>query len=179
MSKCGGIRLRSGIHTTGAQHISSLAKCSEDIEKLLPHWDGPQVAMEATEWWLKQEIGTDVEVKSLFDEIRRGVYDGNVTSLSQKCEARQAERVRNRMTSEDKLHALSNEGPGCAWVRITPLKWKKWGLKPKQWIVAARRRLNLLVSPYQIKCRLCRGGRCDVKGEHQVTCAVRVKSMAT
>ena len=110
-------------------------------------------------------------MKSLFDEIRRGVYDGNVTSLSQKCEARQAERVRNRMTSEDKLHALSNEGPGCAWVRITPLKWKKWGLKPKQWIVAARRRLNLLVSPYQIKCRLCKGGRCDVKGEHQVTCA--------
>ena len=42
-------------------------------------------------------------------------------------------------------------------------------MKPKQWTVAARRRLYAKVSPRKEKCRYCRGGRCDVLGEHQVT----------
>ena len=47
-SKHGGMGLRTGLHTTGAKHFSSLAKCSRDIAKFLPDWDGLCNAKEST-----------------------------------------------------------------------------------------------------------------------------------
>ena len=75
------------------------------------------------------------------------------------------------MSGEELLHVRSNCGPGGAWVRVTPLSWKAWEMKPKQWLVSARRRLSVPIAPYKIKCRACKGGWCDVSGEHQVECA--------
>ena len=42
----GGMGLRTGIHTTGAQHLSSLAKCSSDILKFVTDWKGCRVAID-------------------------------------------------------------------------------------------------------------------------------------
>ena len=44
-------------------------------------------------------------------------------------------------------------------------------MKPKQWLLTTRRCVCLPIAPYKIKCRACKGGWCDVKGEHQVVCA--------
>ena len=113
-----------------------------------------------------EQLDADIDTKFLFDQIEAGK---NRFNLAQKCEAMQAERV--KMTPDEKLHILSNCGPGSACVRVTPLKWKHCDLKLKQWIVTTRRRLNLLVAPHKTKCRICREGHCNIKGEHQVSCA--------
>ena len=117
---------------------------------------------------LMEQLDADIDTKFLFDQIELGKAWKNKLNLAQKCVAMQAERVK-ALIPDEKLHILSNCGPGSAWVRVTPLKWKHYDLKPKQWIVATRRMLNLLVAPHKTKFRFCREGDCDIKGEHQVS----------
>ena len=79
-----------------------------------------------------EQLDADIDTKFLFDQIELGKAGKNRLNLAQKCEAMQAERVKALMTPDEKLHILSNCGPGSAWVRVTPLKWKYCDLKPKQ-----------------------------------------------
>ena len=116
-SKWGGMGLRTGIHTTGAQHISSLAKCDDDIAKFVPNWDGHRVAVESTSVWLMKHLEAEVDIEAMFDQIKKGKIEGTSLSVSQSCEAKQAKRVLRSMSPDEQLHIRSNCGPGCAWVK--------------------------------------------------------------
>ena len=94
-------------------------------------------------------------------------------SLAQWCEEMERARVLTTMSSDERLFIESNCGPGSAWVRATPLTWMNWDMKPRLWVVAARRRLYQQVCPRRGICIACQMGRIDTKGEHQVTCAGR------
>ena len=147
-SKHGGMGLRTGLHTTGAQYLSSLAKCSEDISKFVPSWNGSKIAQEDTEWWLERQIESKIDVGDIYNKIRDDNNGHGNLSIAQKCETKEAQRVKSLMSGEELLHVRSNCGPGGAWVRVTPLSWKAWEMKPKQWLVAARRRLLVPIAPY-------------------------------
>ena len=170
-SKHGGMGLRTGLHTAGAQHLSSLAKCSVDISKFIPSWNGLMIAQEDTGWRLERQLEKKIDVGDLYHKIRDGNNGHGNLSIAQKCQIKEAQLVRALMSREELLHIQSNCGPGGAWVRVTPLSWKAWEMKPKQWLVSERRRFSVPIAPYKINCRACKGGWCDVNGEHQVGCA--------
>ena len=130
-SKHGGMGMRTGITTAGAQHFSSLAKCSKDITKFVPDWDGCAIAVETTGCWLEQKLNT-IEFNEEFQKIKDGNKVDSELIISQKCELEEAKTIRSLMSSEELLHIRSNCGPGGAWVRVTPLSWKGWEMKPKQ-----------------------------------------------
>ena len=68
--------LRTGIHTTGVQHISSLAKSDDDIAKFVPNWDGHRVAVESTSVWLMKHLEAEVDIEAMFDQIKKGKIEG-------------------------------------------------------------------------------------------------------
>ena len=117
-SKYGGMGLKSGLHTAGAQHLTSLVNSADDILNFFPAWDLRDVAKEATELWFSQQLGTAVDFELLLDSVREGSSfgeNGNL-SLAQFCEELEEKRVLNGLTIDEKLHVESNCGPICAWV---------------------------------------------------------------
>ena len=69
-SKHGGMGMRTGIATAGANHLSSLAKCSEDIAKFVPDWDGFAIAVETTGRWLQQKFKFSIDFNEEFQKIK-------------------------------------------------------------------------------------------------------------
>ena len=174
-SKHGGMGLKSGLKTAGAQHLTSLAMSYDDILKFVLSWNLYEVAEETTANWLSRQLGKDVDSKSIVNAVIGGASFGvsGKLSLAQWCEEAEKERVIQKMDSSERLFIESNSGPGSTWVRATPLTWKNWNMKPRLWVVAARRRLYQPVCLRRSNCGACRMGRADIKGEHQVTCGGR------
>ena len=148
---------------------------AEGIKKLIPEWDIHETAANATEAWFEKQLGQPVNTKLLIDSLEAGEGFGEERSLSlaQWCESEEQKRVFMSMTNEERLHMISNSGPGNGWVRATPLAWKKWLFKPRLWLVAVRRRLFQKIAPRNSICAACLKARADVKGEHQVGCSKR------
>ena len=142
-SKYGGMGLKSGLHTAGAQHLTSLAMSADDIIKFVPSWNVYKTAEEATGKWLSTQLGKNINVRFTVDSVISGDSFGEKSNLSlaQWCEEVERVRVLSTMDSDERLFIESNCGPGSAWVRATPLTWKNWDMKPRLWVVAARRRL--------------------------------------
>ena len=74
------------------------------------------------------------------------------------------------MSSKERLHIEAHSGPHHLWVTRLPLSFKKYALTSPEWTAAARRRLMVNVFPFQIHCNFCKGGWCDVKGNHAIMC---------
>ena len=68
------------------------------------------------------------------------------------------------------LHIEAHSGQNHEWVTLLPLSFKKYNLTSPVWVAAARRRMRLNVFPCQKHCTFCKGGWCDVKGDHAAMC---------
>ena len=55
-------------------------------------------------------------------------------------------------------------------VGLLPRSFLKYNLSSPNWFAAARRRMRLYVFPSQKHCTFCKGGWCDVKGDHAAMC---------
>ena len=75
------------------------------------------------------------------------------------------------MSSKERLHIEAHSGQHHLWVTQLPLTFKKYALTSPEWTVATRKRLMIDVFPFQSHCKFCKGGWCDVKGEHAIMCA--------
>ena len=56
-SKIGGMALRSGLRTFWAQHLCSLAKSADDVERIVGIWDVVAIAKGEVEGWLQRRKG--------------------------------------------------------------------------------------------------------------------------
>ena len=62
-AKFGGMAMRSGLRTFGAQHIVSLAKTSNEVKRIVGDWDACTVAKQDTEEWLLKACQGEVTVE--------------------------------------------------------------------------------------------------------------------
>ena len=104
-SKYGGMDLKSGIHTVGAQHLNSLINSRHGVTKFVPSWDLHKIARTSTEEWLSQQLGKQVNTSLIINSIERGEKfgSGGALSLAQWCEAAEEKRVISSISSEDCL----------------------------------------------------------------------------
>ena len=75
------------------------------------------------------------------------------------------------MSSKERVHIEAHSGQHHYWISQLPLTFKRYALASPEWVASARRRLMVNVYPFQSHCRFCKGGWCDVKGEHATMCA--------
>ena len=68
-SKFGGMGLRSGIHTAGAQHLTSLVKNAEGITRFLPSWDIDNIARRTTAEWFSKQLGVMVDMQHFISSL--------------------------------------------------------------------------------------------------------------
>ena len=75
------------------------------------------------------------------------------------------------MSNKERLHIEAHSGQHHLWTTQLPLSFKKYALTSPEWITATRKRLMVNLYPFQSHCRFCKGGWCDVNGEHAIMCA--------
>ena len=180
--KYGGMGLRSGLRTYGAQHLCSLAKSAKNVEKIVGGWDVDAVAKRHIGDWLDNALQENTDVAKIVNDMKSGdatrsswrkSFDGVDSycySLAQLCELTEQKKVIELMSNKEKLHIEAHSGQHHLWVRQLPLSFKKYALTPQEWLAATRKRLMISVFPYQSHCTYCKGGWCDIKGEHAVIC---------
>ena len=91
-------------------------------------------------------------------------------SLAQQCELSEQKKVMGLMTNKEKLHIEAHSGQHHLWIRQLPLSFKNYALTSPEWLAATRKRLMASVFSFQSHCTFCKGGWCDVKGDHAVMC---------
>ena len=106
-------------------------------------------------------------VNKAYDQVNSYKYN---YSLAQLCELNEQRIVSKLMTMKDRLHIEAHSGPTHSWITKLPLSYRKYNLKSSDWTAGARRRLRLDVFPSQKHCTFCKGGWCDVKGDHTTMC---------
>ena len=60
--KYGGMGLRSGLKTYGAQHLCSLAKSADNVERITGSWDLVSIAHRETGKWLSKATDKPVDI---------------------------------------------------------------------------------------------------------------------
>ena len=180
--KYGGLALRSGLRTYGAQHVCSLAKSSTNVGRIVGGWDVVEIAKRDTERWLNDALEDKIDIAKFVYEIQarsnlpvkhsgRDHRIGNYRySLAQLCELSEQKRLMSSMSSKERVHIEAHSGQHHLWVTQLPLSFKRYSLTSPEWVAAARRRLMVDVFPLQRHCTFCKGGWCDVKGEHAIIC---------
>ena len=177
-AKFGGMAVRSGLRTFGAQHLCSLAKSADNVERIVGGWNLVAVAKYETEAWLNNASEEKVDVQVLVNQMRAGEVKANAQvagcnynySLAQLCELNEQKRVSKLMSLKERLHIEAHSGQNHEWVTLLPLSFKKYNLTSPDWVAAARRRLRLNVYSCQKHCVFCTGGWCDVKRDHTTIC---------
>ena len=91
-------------------------------------------------------------------------------SLAQRCELSEQKMVSKLMSTKERTHIEAHSGQNHAWLTLLPLSFKKYNLSSPDWVAAARRRLMLNVFSCQKHCMFCKGGWCDVQGDHATMC---------
>ena len=170
--KFGGMAMRSGTSSLGAQYAVSVTKCSPEISKMVGEiYKAEKIIARDAKHWLDKTLGKDVDVEALVTELQHRNKDKSFRlSLAQRCELAEQKRVHSLMSADEKLHVEEHKGSDHAWVRTLPLQHCGFVLAPKIWVSAARRRLRVDIAPRPSKCRYCWGGTCDTKGDHAVIC---------
>ena len=74
------------------------------------------------------------------------------------------------MSKKEKVHIEAHSGQHHLWITQLPLSFKKYALTSPEWITAARKRLMVNVFPFHSHCTFCKGGWCDVEGNHAIMC---------
>ena len=177
--KYGGMALRSGLRTLGAQHLCSIAKCADNVDRIVGGWDVVATAKRDTEDWLNNACAEKVDIEGWVSKLRKketneanGWFAGSNYrySLPQLCELYEQTSVSKLMSTKERLHIEAHSGQSHAWITLLPLSFKKYNLSSSNWVAASRRRLMLDVFPCQKHCAFCKGGWCDVKGDHATMC---------
>ena len=170
--------MRSGLRTFGAQHLCSLAKSADNVERIVGGWDVVSVVKRETEAWLNNACEERVDVEVLVNRLRAGDDEANAQvasctykySLAQVCELHEQKKVSKLMSLKERLNIEAHSGQNHAWVTVLPLSWKKYNLTSSDWVAAARRRVWLNVYSSHKHCMYCKRGWCDVKGDHATMC---------
>ena len=68
-SKYGGMGMRSGLRTYGAQHLCSLIKSSINIGRIIGAWNVVAVAQRDTEEWMNNARGEKIDIVKIVTEI--------------------------------------------------------------------------------------------------------------
>ena len=188
-SKFGGLALRSGLSTLGAQHFVSVTKAwdhvvrmcnvrAEDAEGTLKEYCDRELKN-----WLQRQLGQEVDMAMLIANEGEVEVQGEETldclgpnttqklSLAQVCELKEKQRVHELMDADERIHIEARSGNTQYWVKQAPLKFMGWQLEPEEWSTSARRRLRLDVAPLEKSCPCCSYGWCDKKGNHALICA--------
>ena len=178
--KYGGVGLRSGVTTAAAQYAMSVMKTEHHVKDIAGQgYDAKTVlerdAKEALEKALGEKEGemATVDLDELLENGGRAKVDNLDLSLSQRCEAAEFNRIFEAMSQDEKDHILAHSGKDHHWLRVAPLHWRNFRLKPNVFVTSLKRRLRLPVythasEPGDSKC--CRGGTRDIFGDHALNC---------
>ena len=177
-AKYGGMAMRSGLRTLGAQHLCSLAKSADHVERIVGSWNVIAIAKQETEAWLNNACEEKVDIENLVTQLRTGKDEDNNRisgfkyqySLAQLCELDEQKNIAKLMSPKERLHIEAHSGQNHTWVTLLPLSFKKYNLTSPDWVAAARRRLMLNVFSCKKHCMFCKGGWCDVEGDHATMC---------
>ena len=177
--KFGGMSMRSGLNTFGAQHLVSISKSATEVDRIVNGWNSVEVAKQETEAWINNACRETVDVEEMVRKLKVGHEDNaddlapntHKYSITQLCELYEQRRVSELMSNQERLHIEAHSGPHHAWVTLLPLEFMRYNMTPSVWATSARKRLRLDVYPVEKQCSFCKWGRCDVKGEHATTCA--------
>ena len=140
--------LRSGLRTHGAQHLYSIAKSADNVDRIVGGWDAVAVARRETEAWLNSACEEKVDIEALVSRLQSGekerlnnLFGGRYYrySLAQLCELNEQKIISKLMSSRERLHIEAHSGQTHAWVTLLPLSFKKYNLSSPDWISAARR----------------------------------------
>ena len=178
-AKFGGMAMRSGLETFGAQHIVSLAKTSEEVMRIVGHYDACDVANLAVGEWLTKACDGEVTVEQVIEEIRKrenevvgkGLWRQKGYSVAELCELHAYRRVCELMSSEERIHIKAHSGPGNKWVTVLPLSFKRYDMKSAVWRTSVLKRLRQDVLRVERQCTFCKWCRGDLKGEHAIMCS--------
>ena len=105
--KFGGMSLRSGLRTFGAQHLYSLAKSANNVDRIVNGWDVVDIARRETGVWLSKACEEKVDIEVLVNQLSAGknnkpndCIDGlNYNySLAQLCELNEQKRISRLMS---------------------------------------------------------------------------------
>ena len=62
-AKFGGMGLRSGLRTFGAQHLCSLAKSAKNVDRIVNGWNAVAIAKAETRAWLNDACEQSVDIE--------------------------------------------------------------------------------------------------------------------
>ena len=178
-AKFGGMAMRSGLKTFGAQHIVSLIKTSEEVCRIVGPYDACGVAKLAAGDWLTIACGGDVTVEQVIEKIQKrenvgvgiGLQRQKDYSVAQLCERHEYSTVCELMYPEESIHIKANSGPGNKWVTVLPLSFKRYDIKSAVWRTSVLKRLRQDVLRVEKQCTFCKWSRGDLKGEHAIMCS--------
>ena len=71
-AKFGGITLRSGLRTFGAQHLCSIAKSADDAERIVGNWNVVAIANDEVEGWIQSSCEQKVDIETVIKHLRGG-----------------------------------------------------------------------------------------------------------
>ena len=83
-----------------------------------------EIAETSTAVWFHEHLGMSTEIPLLIKAVDEGTGFGEQGSLSlaQWCEAVEEKRVLANMRNDERLHIISNRGPGCSWIRTAGIE---------------------------------------------------------
>ena len=87
--------LKSGLYTTAAQHLTSLAMSFDDILKFVPSWNLYEIAEKSTKHALDSQLGKNIDITHIVNSVVKGESFGvqSNLSLAQWCEEVERKRI--------------------------------------------------------------------------------------
>ena len=169
-AKYGGIALRSGLITYGAQNLCSLAKSAKNVDKIVGGREVIAIAQRDTSLWLEKARDEKTDIDKSMREVQGGGASprndndnalGRVNchySLARLCELLEPKRVKALTSKKEKVHIEAQSGQHHLWITQLPLSFKKYALTSPGWRTAARKKLMVNVFPFHSHCAFCKGG---------------------
>ena len=68
--KFGGMSMRSGLHTFGAQHLVSISKSAIEVNRIVKGWNSIEVAKRETEAWLNNVCWETVSIETWVKKLQ-------------------------------------------------------------------------------------------------------------
>ena len=146
-AKYGGMRLRTGLSTLGAQYTVNVIKNAENIARLLPTgaWSASDVITQDSKPWLDKKWKKDVDVSKIITQLQQPLDEADplelehheppekTLSLAQLCELREQQEVYELMNEAEKVRIEAHHGDH-PWTTVLPLKYAKFALEPEHWV---------------------------------------------
>ena len=180
-AKFGGMAMRSGLLTFGAQHIVSLTKTSAEVKRIVGFYDAFTVAERETELWLTKACGGEVTVEQIVKEINDKQRKEDALgleikreksySVAQRCEIHEHRKVCGLMSPEERIHIEAHSGANHTWVTVIPLSFKQYNMTSAVWRTSVLKRLRQDVVRVERQCTFCKWSRGDIWGEHATMCS--------